>query len=258
VSALPGNKVYVLDARNGRMAGSFAAGDYPHELEFSPNGRFIFNGSLGNQLAPIGRDFGLHQLTVANARTLRIVRTYGFTDGVRPFAITPNGRKVVLQLSFLNGFVELNLRTNRRRTVELPLSSSAARLPLADYPNRAAHHGIALSRDGRWVCDLGTISNYAALVPRPAYEPYTIIPVGMAPGEADTSLDGRYCFATSRGPMGLNRPHVRGLNGDSVSVISYARRREVKRIRVGRHPQDLDVGRIPLSVLRAGRFLPRR
>ena len=258
VTALPGNKVYALDTRHGRVMGSFTAGDYPHELQFSPNGRFIYNGSLGNQLAAIGRDVGVHQLTVADARTLRVVRTYAFQDGIRPFAISPDGRSAVLQLSFLNGFVELNLRTNRRRTIELPLSPSAALLPLADYPNRAAHHGIALSHDGRWVCALGTISNYVALVPRSDRGPQTIIPVGMAPGEADTSLDGRYCFATSRGPTGLDRPHVRGLNGDSVSVISYAGHREVKRIRVGRHPQDLDVSHVPVNVLRAGRFLPRR
>jgi hypothetical protein len=46
---------------------------------------------------------------------------------------------------------------------------------------------------------------------------------------------------------------VPGLNGDTVSVISYAKRREVKRIRVGRHPQDLDVGRVPVSVLQDSR-----
>jgi DNA-binding beta-propeller fold protein YncE len=254
-TALPGNKVYALDARSGRITGSFEAGDYPHELQFSPNGRLVYNGSLGNQLAPIGHDRGLHQLTVADARTLRVVRRYVFADGVRPFAITPDGRRAILQLSFLNGFVVLDLRTGRRRVVELPLSPSAARLPLAEYPNRAAHHGIALSHDGRWVCDLGTISDYAALVPRPGYAPYTLIPVGMAPGEAETSLDGRSCLAVSRGPTGLDRPHVRGLNGDSLSVISYARRREVRRVRVGRHPQDLDEGLIPRTVLRAGGFL---
>jgi DNA-binding beta-propeller fold protein YncE len=253
VTALPGNKVYALDTRHGRVTGSFTAGDYPHELEFSRDGRFVYNGSLGDQLAPIGQDHGLHQITVANARTLRIVRTYRFADGVRPFAIAPNGKGIVLQLSFLNGFVDLDLRTDRRRTIKLPLSRDAARLPVADYPNRAAHHGIALSHDGRWVCDLGTISNYVALVPRPAYKRYTIVPVGEAPGEAVTSLDGRYCFATSRGPTGLNRPHVPGLNGDTVSVISYAKRTEVKRIRVGRHPQDLDVGRVPVGVLQDSR-----
>jgi hypothetical protein len=157
----------------------------------------------------------------------------------------------VLQLSYLNGFVVLDLRTGRRRTVELPLSPAAARLSPADYPNKAAHHGIALSADGRTVCALGTISDYAALVPLRGRGPYTIVPVGTAPGEAITSRDGRYCIAVSRGPTALNRPRVR--DGDSVSVISYARRREVRRLRAGRHPQDLAEASVPEAVLRARR-----
>ena len=71
------------------------------------------------------------------------------------------------------------------------------------------------------------------------------IPVGDEPAEAETSLDGRYCFITSRGPK-----------ANTVSVISYRKRREVKRIRVGRHPQEEQEARLPSAVLRRGGFLP--
>jgi YVTN family beta-propeller protein len=113
-----------------------------------------------------------------------------------------------------------------------------------DYPNQAAHHGIALSADGRYICDAATISNYVALVERPALSTAAIIPVGDQPGEAETSLDGRYCFVTDRGPA-----------SNAVSVISYAKRKEIARVPVGKHPQEEDEARIPVPVLEAGGYL---
>ena len=81
-----------------------------------------------------------------------------------------------------------------------------------------------------------------------------IISVGRAPAEAVTSLDGRYCFVISRGPTALKRHHVQGLNGDSLSVISYTQKREIARVRVGIHPQAETEVRVRESVLRAGGF----
>jgi YVTN family beta-propeller protein len=244
VSALTSNDVQVIDTRTHQFIGSFPTGTWAHVDEFSPDGRFIYNGSLGNQLAPQGED-GAKQLTVANARTLKVVRTFQFDAGVRPFVFTPNGRRMFIQLSFLNGFIEFNPQTGKTlRTVHLPISGPGRNLPPDQYPNDAAHHGIAISHDGRYICDAATISNYAALVQRPSLRMVAKIPVGDEPAEAETSLDGRYCFITSRGPK-----------ANTVSVISYAKRREVKRIRVGRHPQEEQEARLPDAVLRRGGFL---
>jgi DNA-binding beta-propeller fold protein YncE len=255
-TSLPGTMVYAIDTRTRQIVGSYEAGDYPHVLEFAPGGRYLYSGSLGNQLAPFGQDRGVHQLTVADPRTLRVVRTYAFEAGVRPFAFTPDGQRLVLQLSYFNGFIEIDPRTGRRvMTVALPKRGPATTLQPKDYPNAAAHHGIDISHDGRTVCDVGTISNYVALVPLPAARPVRIIPVGQAPGEAITSLDGRYCFVTVRGPTGLNRKPVTNGTGDTVSVISYTRREEVKRIRVDAHPQSETTSVVPDAALRAGRFL---
>ncbi len=254
VSALPGTKVYRLNAANGKITGSYDAGDWPHVLEMSPDGRYVYSGSLGNQLLPFGHDTSSHLLTIADARTLHVVRTYRFNVGVRPFAFLPHRHELVLQLSYLNGFTVFDLRTGRTvRTVKLPLRGPAKTLPPQDYPNQAAHHGIAVSHDGETVCDAGTISNYVALV-RLRHRRVKIIPVGEAPSEALTSRDGRYCFVTSRGPTGLNRGHVKGRNGDTLSVISYARRREVARVRVGIHPQAEVEVRIRDNVLKSGGF----
>jgi len=256
VSALPGAKVYALNAATGQIEGSYQAGEWPHVLEISPDGKYVYSGSLGNQLLPYGHDNSPHQLTIADARTLRVVRTYRFDAGVRPFAFVPYSHELVLQLSYLNGFVTFDLLTGHiRRTVKLPLSEKAMRLAPEAYPNQAAHHGIALSENGRIVCDAGTISTYVALVPLGNRDARKIVSVGAAPAEALTSLDGRYCFVISRGPTGLNRAHVNGLDGDTLSVISYARMREIARVRVGIHPQAETEVRVRDAVLRAGGFL---
>src|SRR5947207_14908595 len=90
VSAITANEVQMIDTRTHSFVGSFASGDWPHVLEFSPDERYIFNGSLGNQLLPQGAD-GRKQLTIADPNTLQVVRTYQFDAGVRPFAIDPDG-----------------------------------------------------------------------------------------------------------------------------------------------------------------------
>ena len=244
VSALTTNQVQVIDTRTASFVGSFMTGDWPHVLGLSPDGRYVYNGSLGNQLLPSGAD-GRKQLTVADAHTFQVVRTYPFNAGVRPFVITPDGRIMFLQLSYFNGFIEFDLQTGQTlATVNLPLSPEAQQMSPSSYPNQAAHHGIALSLDGRYVCDAGTISNYVALVNRPALTVAAIIPVGDDPGWAISSLDGRYCVVTSR-----------GAHANTVSVISYAQHREVARIPVGLHPQFVLEAAIPEATLRAAGLL---
>jgi len=248
VSALTSNEVQVLDTRSHAFVGAFATGDWPHVLEFSPDERLLYNGSLGNQLLPAGAD-GRKQLTVVDPATLKVVRTYPFAAGVRPFAFSPEGATAYVQLSYLNGFAVVDLASGRVvRTVDLPVMGPAVGMKPSDYPNQAAHHGIALSGDGGLICDAGTVSNYVALVTRPALELAAIIPVGEQPAEAETSTDGRYCLVTNRGP---------GPHADTLSVISYAQRREVARIAVGNRPQEETEADVPDSVLqRAGLLGP--
>jgi DNA-binding beta-propeller fold protein YncE len=252
-SSLPGTKVYEISTRTHRIVGSYAAGTFPHVLEFSRDGRYLYSGSLGNQLAPFGQDHGLHEIVVVNPRTLRRVRSYTFDAGVRPFAFSADGRDLVLQLSYFNGFKVLRLRSGKIvRTVKLPVRGPGRGLAPRDYPNAAAHHGIAVS--GGTVCDAATISNYVALVTLGTGRVRRIINVGEAPGEALTSLDGRFCYVTNRGPTGLNPPVVPPSAGDSVSVIDY-RTGSLRTIRVGRHPQAESTAMVPDAVLRAGGFV---
>jgi YVTN family beta-propeller protein len=240
VSALSANEVQVIDTASGKLAGSFPAGNWPHGLSFTPDGRYIYNGSLGIQSrsVPVSRS-GPKQLTVADAKTLQVVRTLPFERGVRPFAFTPDGSLLYVQFSDGDGFSEVNPLTGAiLRSKRLPVVGT----PSSD-PNESPHHGIALSHDAKTICDAAKLYDYIALVDRASFETLATIPVpGGLPIEAETSNDGRYCFVANR-------------NGNSVSVISYESRKEVRRIATGTGPQEMAEASVPDAILRAGGFL---
>ena len=249
VSALTANEVQVIDTATRSFVGSFATGDWAHVLEFTPAGHFIVNGSLGNQLEPSGSPTR-YWMTFADPRTLQVRRVLTFDAGVRPFVFSPGGSVAYVQFSYFNGFRVIDAATGRvMHTVHLPVKGPAAAESPSQYPNQAAHHGIALSGDHATICDAATVSNYVALVERRSLRTRAIISVGDQPADAQTSSDGRVCFITNRGA---------GRGGDTLSVISYRLRHEVARLPTGDGPLEMTVGDIPDAVLRhAGFVLPR-
>jgi YVTN family beta-propeller protein len=241
VSAVTAKKVHAIDTATGRITGSFPTGDLPHDMELSPDGERIYNGSIGTVFLPdwVGGLKGRRVMTIANARTLRVEKTIdlGSNREIRPFQLTSDEKFVYSQLSFHHGFVEYSLDDSKiTRTVTLPKIGDGANMPTADYPNDSAHHGLALSRDGSKICNAATVSDYVAIVSRPALTVDRIIRVGDQPYWATISVDGRYCFV----PNSLS---------DSVSVISLASATEVARVPVGRYPQRLHATSVPQDVL---------
>ncbi len=206
------------------------------------------NGSLGNQLLPNGAP-NRYWMTFADPHTLRVKRVFKFAAGVRPFTFSPDGRLAYVQFSYFNGFKVVSTSTGAVvHTVHLPVRGPAIGESPTQYPNQAAHHGITLSGNGGSICDAATVSNYVALVARHKLRTEAIIPVGDQPAEAETSSNGRLCFVANRGP---------GAGGDTVSVISFNRRRQVARIRAGDGPMEMSEGIIPLAVLRQAGLWPR-
>ena len=227
VSATTVQRAHVLDARTGIPVGSFATGTYPHGNDYSHNGQRIYNSSIGVTTVPKALEAlkGPRRLTVVDAGTLRTVRTYELAHGIRPAVILPDETLMYAQLSYLNGFVEYDLTAGRiLRTVRLPFSDAGRALHPDQYPQNSAHHGIALSGDGSKLCSAGTINNYVAVVSRPALTTDQLIPTGELPYWATTSIDGNHCLVTNS-------------KDNTVSVISYAPAREIKRVSVGDFPQ---------------------
>lgn len=241
VSATTANQVDVIDTRRARIVDSFPTGDFPHGNHYSPDGERVYNGSIGRVITPdhpaAGALKGERRLTIADADTMAVQRTIEFERGIRPFVIVPGQRIMYIQLSFLHGFVEYSLDQERiLRTVHLPKSEEAEDMDREDYPLDSAHHGLAMSGDGAKLCDAGTVSDYVAILSRPALTVDRIVPVGDQPYWATTSMDGRYCFVSNS-------------KSDTVSVISYERAEEVIRIPVGEHPQRIRTASVPQRVL---------
>jgi len=227
ISATTAQKAQVLDAATGRPVASFATGTYPHANDYSADGRYIYNSSIGITAMPQALEFlkGARQLTVVDAKTFKTVRTYQFDHGVRPAVFTADGKTMYAQLSYLNGFVQYDLAAGKiTRTVTMPFSDAAAKLKPDDYPRNSAHHGMAMSGDGTKLCDVGTIDNYVAIVSVPALTTDKIVNVGNLPYWAQTSRDGKYCLVSNS-------------NDNAVSVIRYSDATEVTRVPVGAFPQ---------------------
>lgn len=239
VSATTAKKVDALDASTGRIVGGFPAGDYPHENQYSPDGKRIYNGSIGIISMPDGLEGlkGNRVITVADAETLQVQRVLPFDHGVRPFVITQDEKRIYTQLSFLNGLVEYDLTAGKiARTINLPLSDDAKKMKREDYPNDSAHHGLAISGDGKKLCNAGTISDYVAILSLPALTVDKYVSTGDQPYWAQTSKNGRYCFISNS-------------LSDTVSVISYDTAQELARVPVGRYPQRIRIATVPEEVI---------
>jgi len=170
VSATTVARAEVLDTATGALVASVATGTYPHANDYSADGSRIYNSSIGITALPRVLDFakGDKLVTVIDAHTFAVLRTYRFAEGIRPAVFTPDGTTMYAQLSYLNGFVEYNLVTGRiTRTVPMPFSPAGQALSPDSYPNNSAHHGMALSGDTTRLCDVGTIDDYTAVIARP-------------------------------------------------------------------------------------------
>ncbi|HVL32181.1 MAG TPA: beta-propeller fold lactonase family protein [Actinomycetota bacterium] len=245
VSALTENIVEVLDTSTGALVDTFATGEWPHDNVLSADGARVYNGSIGNILLPpevrearSSVNDGVlprpYQLTVVDADTLEVLRTYPFERGIRPFVINADETRMYVQLSEVHGVMEYDLVDGRPlRTLDLPVADGVTS---DDYDFEAPHHGLALSADERLLCAAGRASDYVALISVETMQPVSVIPVDDAPGWVETSPDGSHCFAAST-------------RANSVTVISYEQAAKVAEIETGAGPKYLAAARVPTSIL---------
>jgi DNA-binding beta-propeller fold protein YncE len=244
VSALTEDEVEVIDVGRRAIVGSFAGGQWPHDNHLSDDGARLYNGSIGNVVAPEGaRGAGgpPYRLTVVDANTLAPLDSHVFDRGIRPFTITHDERRMYAQLSEFHGVIEYGLPERRvLRVRELPVDPGVTE---DDYDFEAPHHGLAMTPDERTLCLAGRASDYVALVSTATLAPTAIVEVDDAPGWAAIGPDGRHCFV----------PNTRA---DTLSVISLAAQREVARVRMGDGPKQIEAARLPESVVCTAREVP--
>jgi YVTN family beta-propeller protein len=237
VSALTEDEVEVIDTERRAIVASFPSGQWPHDNHLSHDGRRLYNGSIGNIVAPReareAPPAEPYRLTVVDAETLAPLGSHVFDRGVRPYAITHDETRMYAQLSEFHGVIEYGLPERRvLRSRELPVDPGVTE---EDYDFEAPHHGLALTPDERTLCLAGRASDYVALVSTATLAPLAIIDVDDAPGWAAIAPDGRHCF-------------VANTRADTLSVISLAERREVARLPLGDGPKQIEAARLPDEV----------
>ena len=247
VSAMLDNRVYRIATATGEITGHFVTGVYPHDNQMSRDGRRVYNTSIGplvgmprpaNAPALTEKPGSAFQVTVADRETLAITDRITVDKGVRPWRFTPDEKGIYAQLSNEHAVFMFDFATRKvTRRLDLPVKPGVT---AADFDFEAPHHGLALTDDGRTLCLAGRASDYAALVRVPELTLITTIPVGDAPGWAETADAGRLCL-------------IANTRSDDVSIISIADRKETLRLPVGDGPKHITVARIPATVVAAAK-----
>ncbi|EDY85824.1 serine/threonine protein kinase [gamma proteobacterium HTCC5015] len=248
VSASTGKVVHVLDVETGQELGRFDSGNSPHENVYSEDGSKLYHASIGHVFLPLDRGSledlkGDRRFMVVDTSTWEPIESFDFSEkleaadlghlspAIRPMAHTADEKTFYFQLSFLHGFVEYDMQEGViTRKADLP--NLVPDLPVEQYINDSAHHGMAMSGDDSTLCVAGTMSDYVALVDRQTFDYELLTDLGKKPYWVTTDESGEYCYISWSGT-------------DQMSVISYSERKEVARINVGDHPQRIREGRVP-------------
>ncbi|MER7519639.1 YncE family protein [Streptomyces sp. NPDC126499] len=247
VSASTANTVHVLDIVTGRQLGSFKTGDKPHENVFTADG-LLWNMSIGEVTTALDAPWldwtkGDRKITVVDATTFRTVRVIDMrerldafgrgdlSDAVRPLVFTPDEKKLYFQVSFLNGFLEYDIATDRiTRLKNLP-GNPATDPDRTTWVNDSRHHGLSISPDGTKLCVAGTMDDYATVVDRATLQEGPLVEVSK-PYWATVSGDGRSCVVSESG-------------ADRVTAIDFATGKRVATVDVGDHPQRVRLAHVP-------------
>ena len=248
VSASSGNVVHVLDINTGKELGRFATGDKPHENIYFDEGTKILNSSIGNVETALDaqwQDFtkGKRFITIADANNYKVLKKIDFrpaldafgrkdlSSSVRPMVLSKDETKLYAQVSFFNGLIEYDLKTDKiTRIGQLP-GSSTIPSNRTKWVNDSRHHGLSISADGEKLCVAGTMDDYATIVNRSTLKAGPLIAAGK-PYWATRSPDGKSCVISES-------------DTDVVTVIDFATGQKVRSVPVGNHPQRVRLGYAP-------------
>ncbi|MFD4370873.1 YncE family protein [Streptomyces sp. NPDC058486] len=247
VSASTADTVHVLDIATGRQLGSFTTGSKPHENVFTSDGR-LWNMSIGEVTTALDAPWldwtkGDRKITVVDATTFETVRVIDMrsrldafgrddlSDAVRPLVFTPDEKKLYFQVSFLNGFLEYDIESDRITRLKALPGNPATDPDRTTWVNDSRHHGLSISPDGAKLCVAGTMDDYATVVDRATLKQGPLVPTSK-PYWATVSGDGRSCVVSESG-------------ADRVSAIDFASGERVASVPVGDHPQRVRLAHVP-------------
>lgn len=210
----------VIDVAKPAVIKKIFIGQGGHVTKLSPDGKRLYVGSMLSDA-----------ILLVDTDKLEVVDRIPFENAVRPFAITRDQKRAYVQLSYLHGFVPLQLDTKKKEpTVHLPELAPQTRLPDA-WPG-TYNHGIALTKDETMLFANGSVASYVAVYSHPKLELIKTIPVGTDPNYVLFGRDGRFAYVSNRG-------------SNDLSIIDVAALAEVKRLKLGRYPQRMVIADVP-------------
>jgi hypothetical protein len=176
------------------------------------------------------------------------------SSAVRPMAVAPDERFVYFQVSYFHGIVEFDTQAadidgavtytagdipeprTGAVTRLIPLPNRVPDMPLEQYVNDSAHHGLAINKAGTTLCAAGTMDDYVALVDRATGRPTFF----------DTTTTGHDYLKPYWTTEGASDTCWASLSGsDSVAVIDMKTGVELAYLAVGDHPQRIRAGVVP-------------
>src|SRR5574343_604065 len=181
VSATSDGHFFVIDTATGKQVTKVPTGSFPHQNDYSPDGKYIYNTSIGVIPLPYALNGikGKKQMTVVDAKTFEVVNKWTLPFGIRPNVVTRDGKTTYVQMSYLNGYAKVDMATGKvLKQVEIPMS---------DY---AKEHSKTK------LCMAGTIDNYIVIASVPAMTTDRILPSGSKPYWVSTSSDGKRCYVS--------------------------------------------------------------
>lgn len=241
VSATSAGNFFVIDTATGKQVAKVPTGAFPHQNDYSPDGKYIYNSSLGIIPLPYALNGlkGKKQMTIVDAKTFQVVNKWTLPYGIRPNVITRDGKLTYLQMSYLNGYAKVDMATGKvLNKVELPFSDYAKEhfKTKDDYPLNSAFHGMAINGAETKLCMAGTIDNYIVIASVPSMTTDRILPSGSKPYWASTSSDGKRCYVSNS-------------ESNDLSVVDFESATEVARVKVGQYPQRSRLANVPQAIL---------
>ncbi len=263
----------LLDGRSVKMGDrlrTFESGDTPHENNYTPDGTRIFHASIGSAYTSFdgpggdwtkgdrwfeivrNADFGIDQRWDMG-KELAEAGHPKMSAAVRPMAIAPGERFVYFQVSYFHGIVEFDTQAadingkvdySTGKIAEprtgavtrlIPLPNRVPKMPITEYVNDSAHHGLSIDEAGTTLCAAGTMDDYVALVDRAT----------GAPTFFDAQTTGHGYLKPYWTTEGLNDTCWISLSdSDSVAVLDVRAKKEIAYLPVGDHPQRVRLGTV--------------
>jgi YVTN family beta-propeller protein len=218
----------VVNAGDGSIEAWWPATIGNHVTEISADGKRLYVGNMVTDA-----------IYVYDTATGRVVMSLDVGESVRPIVLDERRGLLYYQLSRLHGFEVRRLADGSFvRRVELPaleqpvpgpggrLEERLANLEGANAWPYTYNHGLAMTRDGRYLVAVATVANYAAIYELPDFTLKGTVPVGGSPNWVVCDPEGRFAYVSNP-------------KDDSVSVIDIEAAREVTRIPVGDGPKRI-------------------